>query len=730
MSRKKNPHPPTAESTSVLDAPGWVWLFVVGAVLYAVWYLSAPMPWPAPGPGEVAYEPTRGQLVTDGLLLLPEHLANWFGGGTLPLGLFDKLGILLLAGVLLVISYVLGEFLLFRLHLLERLYPVEGVVLRLATGLAALSWWVCIIGQLGLLQHTFIAVLSLAIVLLVAGNSWKNNLFLPHKFIELERDDAEMAAPRRDTETIWWLLAAAPLILFVVGTAWLPPYEYDVLEYHLQVPKEWYRDGQIRTLPHNVYSGMPMAAEVWTIVPMIFLPWFSDWYYGALAGKLVMGLFTLGNAALLFAAGKRLAGIWAARTAALAALAVPWLIYESGTGLVDGVWAYYTLAALYPVLLLLKQPVETEHPLPVTGLAILSGLMAGMAFSVKYPALLMAVLPVLGLWVYVRRWDWKTLGLYTAAVTVVVAPWLVKNLVSTGNPVYPLAGNVFPADIRSEAQIAQWNAAHAVPRNAAGHSYSLDQAVQGAAIFLGKSPWAGLAIVPLTVVGLFHPRRKVVLALVAMLAVAWVVWWGFSHRLERFLIPAIPLGCLLAGLGADRLSQFPAGRYAVRAWLTGSLIVTFVLVNVTPSIKLDPRIFVAQDDLAQSHTAGAVAFLNEHAAREDVVLATGDAALFYLLPHALYHTCFDHAPLAPLIEMDAQQRQVWLAERNIRWVYVHWGEIARFRSPGNYGFPEYVTREWFAELEDQGLLVPTPYQLGNPEKPTVVVYRVSAGVTP
>src|SRR5690606_279547 len=114
----------------------------------------------------------------------------------------------------------------------------------------------------------------------------------------------------------------------------------------------------------------------------------------------------------------------------------------------------------------------------------------------KYPALLMAVLPVLGLCFFARRWDWKTLGLYTAAVTVVIAPWLVKNLIATGNPVYPLAGHVFPTDVRTAEQIDQWNAAHEVPANADGQSYSTEQWIDGMAMFLGHSPWAGLAIVP------------------------------------------------------------------------------------------------------------------------------------------------------------------------------------------------------------------------------------------
>lgn len=730
MSRKKRtPEAPSPEESSPLDSPLYVWLFIAGALIYALWYFAVPMPWTAPEPGQPAYEPSRGQLVSYGILLLPETISNWFGRGAFPLGIFDRLGIVLMATAMLLFAYALGEFLLFRLSLLRFFRGIDGYVLRLATGLMLLSWSTGILGQCGLLQRPLAILLSLAILFVALGMAWKKHLFdKPQE--EPQEEPTEESRSGKDPESWFWLVAAAPLVLFVIGVSIMPPYEYDVVEYHLQVPKEWYAAGQITVLPHNIYSGMPMGAEMWALLPMVFQPWESDWYFGALTGKLVMGLFTLLTAGLLYGAGKRLAGIWAGRAAAISALGVPWLIYQSGTGLVDGVWAFYTLAAVYPVLIVLTRSEEQEHNFPLAGLATLSGLMAGMAFSVKYPALLMAVLPVLGLWIFVVRTDWKTLGMYTAAVTLIVAPWLIKNTIATHNPVYPLAGNLFPEEERTADQIQQWNRAHQVPSNAEGNKYSVGQLTSGISTFLGRSPWAGMTIVPLAIVALWIAPRRLSLPLAILLAVCWIVWWGFSHRLERFLIPAIPLGCLLAGLGAQRISESSLGRYALRTWLILGLLCGFTLANQPDSIRLAPWIFVSLESLRESYTSEAIAYLNEHAQPGDVVLATGDAEMFYLQPPVLYHTCFDDPPLGPLVGMTATERRRWLDERNIQWVYVDWTEIERFRSPGNYGFPDEVTRELFAEMVDQGVLLPSDFELGNPEKPAVVIYRVSAAGAP
>ena len=65
---------------------------LIGMVAYALWYFSVPMPWPAPQPGQLPFEPSRGTLVQTGLLLLPESISVWFGGGEMPLGLFDRVG--------------------------------------------------------------------------------------------------------------------------------------------------------------------------------------------------------------------------------------------------------------------------------------------------------------------------------------------------------------------------------------------------------------------------------------------------------------------------------------------------------------------------------------------------------------------------------------------------------------------------------------------------------------
>lgn len=471
---------------------------------------------------------------------------------------------------------------------------------------------------------------------------------------------------------------------------------------------------------------------------MIFLPWDDAWFTGTLVGKTILALLLPLTAVLLWSAGKRLASPMAGQVAAIACLATPWLVRVSVQGLVDGAWAFFTLAAFYPILWMLspvprKKPEEehpTDHP---SGWIVVSGLMVGMAIAIKYPALPLCAMPVAGLLAWRFRTElpklWRTQLLFWLAVLVVCGPWFAKNAWHTGNPVFPLAGNVFPTDIRDAKNITQWNEAHQVPTDSQGNRYSLPQLINAATSLLYASHWTMLLLVPLGAMAWLGENRRVAWILLGVILFHFAVWWLLSHRLERFWLPIFPLACLLAGLGAGKVTAATGkwGRLTMQLACGLVVVIGLLLLQVPPIAQLDPRLLVTLESLRLSQETSrspAIAHLNESVAADHTVLATGDSAPFYFRVPVLYHTCFDPSPLRPLVSLDAEARRDWLAERRISHIYVHWGEIARFRSPGNYGFPEEVTPELFAELTAQQILGEPTFQTGDPENPRVVVYPV------
>ena len=69
------------------------------------------------------------------------------------------------------------------------------------------------------------------------------------------------------------------------------------------------------------------------------------------------------------------------------------------------------------------------------------------------------------------------------------------------------------------------------------------------------------------------------------------------------------------------------------------------------------------------------------------------------------------------VEVAAQRRK--LEELGVTHVCIHWGEIERYRSPGNYGFRSSITQPQVADMISQGLL--SEVITGDSESPVTLL---------
>src|SRR5262249_6015242 len=123
----------------------------------------------------------------------------------------------------------------------------------------------------------------------------------------------------------------------------LPAVDFDVLEYHLEGPKEYFQSGRIAFLPHNVYTNMPFGVEMLQLLAMEVL---GDWWWGALAGQLLVALFAPAAAVMIGATAgslSRRAG-W---IAALVYLSTPWTYRLAVISYVEGPLCYYHAALVW-----------------------------------------------------------------------------------------------------------------------------------------------------------------------------------------------------------------------------------------------------------------------------------------------------------------------------------------------------------------------------------------------
>jgi hypothetical protein len=493
----------------------------------------------------------------------------------------------------------------------------------------------------------------------------------------------------------WVALAVAgPFVALMALGAMLPTIDFDALEYHLQGPKEFYLGGRIRFLPHNVYTTMPFSIEMLHLLGMHAM---RDWFAGALVGQVLVMLFAPAAAVLIAACATRAAAPRAGWIAAIVYLTTPWVYRLAAIPYVEGpLCAYHValVAASWP--LLARRGRDAARP------ALVLGLLAGGAMACKYPALVSAVVPfgaVAG-WVALRDRSPRAALAYALGVGLVIGPWLVKNVVDTGNPVYPLAYSVFGGRDWDAAREAKWQNAHGM------RPASWATLAAGVLDVAGRSDWQSplyTALAPLAL--LRRGSRRAAAPLLGLVLYLFATWYGLTHRLDRFWLPILPVLAILAGIGADWC--------VARAWVALRAVV--LLCGIMPNLADISTSLAGLNQWTDSLPAlraevprllnAPLVRMDERLPRDARPLLVGQASVFYLDREFLYNTVFDRERLELILGAAAPaEAGPRLREEGITHLYVDWSEIARHRKPGGYGFTDFVTPERLAALVAAGAL--------------------------
>ena len=320
----------------------------------------------------------------------------------------------------------------------------------------------------------------------------------------------------------------------------------------------------------------------------------------------------------------------------------------------------------------------------------------------KYPALISAVIPF-GLLAVLDWWRSRSLRpvlAYVLGWSIVMVPWLAKNVVDTGNPVYPLGYPVFGGPHWDAARELQWVHAHGPKSASRGDFWSslVDVA--------GRSDWQSplyLAFAPLSL--LRRGSRRFVLALGGYAAYLFLTWWFLTHRLDRFWLPLLPCLAILAGLGADWSERWP-WRILRGVILALGLLCNFIdcTTALTGLNEWTGNLVLLRRDLPRRLNPP-LAAIDEMLPPDARILLVGQAAVFHVNHPILYNTVFNPETIEQLASGKTPEafRQI-LRDQGITHIYVDWKEIKRHRDPAGYGFTDFVTPQRFADWVAAGVL--------------------------
>ncbi|MCG8406827.1 MAG: hypothetical protein MI923_16645 [Phycisphaerales bacterium] len=669
----------------------------------------------------IALMTVGGMMGTVGFLS-PEALFVVLGDGLVALGIVAAA-----AGLGMWLILAIG------LHKTERRWQL---IMAVALGLGAISLLVLSLGVLGILGRSL--WFALLLLFAVAG-------LVRIKGLHGQPDEDSDTADSR-LSWLWLTVIGFGALALLGGT--MPPgflwadegHGYDVLEYHLGAPREYYDAGQISYLPHNIYSNFPFNVEMLYLLSMVL---HGDAVTAAYTAKLLNVLLALLTVGGVWLAGREF-GSGSGIVAGLSAATCPFLTYLCGVAYVENGLLFYAAMSLASILRAFRDPTQSGR------WSLASGLFCGLACGCKYTAVPAVALPlfiVVAFQAIRRRPISARLVLpFCLGGLITFGPWLVKNVVATGNPVFPLAYNFLGADdgIWNDDGAARWHEGHLPDPKHRAIGERLSRFWSQVIVKKRYGPIVGIGLITgIVLSGIARFRRpqgspknerlhRQCLGVCLCMCAAGIVWWlAFSHLVDRFAtILVVPCSILLGQawcfLRLSSLKGFAA--VLLIACIGANLRTTwswFADPNALgPDLEesyLDLNVFGQTAVLTESPN---IKRRNEILAANQKLLMVGDARRFYFNPGVDYCVVFNRNPFAEAAEaLSPTELLEWLRHRRYAYVYVDWSEMHRLRN-SRYGFWKSVTANLFNDLRNAGLTPIENFSFSEDGRPYATLFAV------
>ena len=268
-----------------------------------------------------------------------------------------------------------------------------------------------------------------------------------------------------------------------------------------------------------------------------------------------------------------------------------------------------------------------------------------------------------------------------------LSPWLIRNTVACGNPLFPFATGIFGTAHWSVEQAGIWGAGHASDGTLGERMHALWNQLLRFGLGVNPSegepwkpqwlilPWIAMIGV---VIGIVQPRtRRWSLALLAMMFVQVAFWLMFTHLQSRFLLSAVVPMSLCAAVGISALLRATRSSLIRRAltmlialgliaWCSAPAAIFRNEARGAPAAAIGLARMFTGDDLAPLKqrelglsTFPAV-FVNHVVPASGRVLLVGEAAPLYYRPERItYNTVWDRGPLSRIMREQPDDPAAW-----------------------------------------------------------------------
>ena len=486
---------------------------------------------------------------------------------------------------------------------------------------------------------------------------------------------------------------------------------FDSLSYHLELPRAWMEAGRVWPVDWNVYSYLPSYIEAAYMHMGLYasdgqsgLGLAGDGGRGIYAAQYLSVAMSVLSAVVCGVVGRRACERFGVETrvarvagwvGGVLVLLTPWVV-------VVGTLSYNESAVVLLTMCAFGIAMSSEWGVVrrVVGVAVVMGVACGCK-----PTALFLAAPMVGvvLLANAERKQWARMVVVGSVVGVVVLlPWLIRNEIASGNPVFPQLSGFFGEGHWSGRQHDVYASAHSFDGGVVDRVKLLVIPDASGATHVSRfrgltnAQWgltAGFGLIGLLV--LLGQRRThragfVVAVGIGMVLVAWL---GLTHVQSRFLVPMVGVLGVLGGIG---LAMTGMRRVLVPVGLLGSVV--WLGVWVTGQAGGHPNRMLVAGIGAYTGELNAVGFdevlwwngVNSVADDGRAVYLVGDATPSYVRSEVVYNTVYDDWLIGGLMRAFPDDPLAWnqeLAQRGIGWAVVSLGEIERYERSG-WGDPE------------------------------------------
>lgn len=642
---------------------------------------------------------------------------------------------------------------------------------------------------------TIIVPVSLIIKHFLISYFQKKKFLCYHLFLANQAVQTTFSIKKKSPEKlviVFQLILVTIFGLFYLFAATQPIFEYDAVEYHLQGAREIYESGGISFSSNNVYTNMPLGAEMFYVVGFnlvrdIGFNHDNILRLGSLVGKTIITSFVFLTSLGLFTLSIRLFhNISVALWASVVYLSLPGVFEVYFNGLNDGLLGFVTLAIFYLFVLRIQQinSILTSPPKVSRNLLYpILGCFIGFAFSIKYTGVVFVGIPTLIVlvlieWNYNRSHNFfisgnlqdkissqpvfpsesfgalrqprKNLSVLTALLLVLAVSllfgsgWYIRNISSTGNPVYPLAYSLFgdSTGCWNDSIDKRWKKVH-YPHNfdlralsrAVSESFCEDSMVSPFFLFYG------IVAFPIVILGknkinendgkrnmstLNSSTISLLRTVSCLTIIFWCIWFLFTHRLARFLLPITPFIALFLGENFVRNQKIHSK--VVRSIYVILILLNFlysgIIIDFLGQGRVAPLRSLERDITRFSPESIYLNICSESSISNEVnnllspkisskLLLVGEAKAFMYRIPILYSTCWNDSPLVEILADSVNYDSYGMIAEvtnprrvlqkfhfyGIKYILVDFSELSRFRSKGNYGFNNTeITKDLFHKL--------------------------------